>query len=215
METKENYIVDVGVESENTGKNESETAVKNSLSMKWYKFLIWFSLWVVMLALLRNAYYLLIGRGILSDLYKVILNHATFSDYFSRDVISEINYMMWEWREFDFNILFGTLNVMMIILLLFTWFGLKNRKKEGPILLLIYNGMSMVYQVGYSILLIFLLNNMENQIFVSHETGELIRMSNYIGEAVIPYVCSFVAAVIMLVVNYVYFKKRMDYFNQE
>lgn len=144
------------------------------LPMKWYKFLIFFALW---------------ANAILNILTGI--THLSGMTYAAAGVTAKEVYAYFGQGLHVLDIAMGVIMIALGVFSIIVRFQLAGYKKQGPKMLLVLYGVSLVVSILYSII-------------ASAMTSVNVVDSSSIS--------SLVVSVVMIFVNYIYFKKRAHLF---
>ncbi len=118
----------------NNGANNMMSS--NGWTMKWYKFLIWFSLpFSVLLSILQGRVYLYGGS-------RLVQKDLVMEGYELYAICPELK---------NLDIVYGALVMCVAVCAAITWFKLLKRKKDGPMFLYILYAANGIISVGYSV----------------------------------------------------------------
>ena len=156
-------------------------------SMKWYKFLIYFSLIASAVLNLYNA----VRQFTVGNYTVEVIGGRTLS---GKDAQNWMYVQAPGLKTAD--IVYGITLIVSAALLFVTWFYLFKRKKLGPTLLYVSYGFNMVISAVYSI-------------WSYTAAKDVLKDPTMVLTSAIT---SAVFSIVMLVVNFVYFNKRKDVF---
>ena len=151
--------------------------------MKWFKFLIYFALFAAAIIAVYNGVQLLTG-----------------SHYGSQDEKTLVYSVFEIMKTVDLAV--GLLYLGSAVYAIVTRFALSGYKSIGPKLLFGQYALNTAINLIYVIAVSSVLNNVSDVINVSSYTSQLTRQA--IGQVIL--------AVVMIIVNKVYFDKRKDMF---
>ncbi len=176
-----NYVTDYG----NCGdyKTEDSSSAQPETSMKWFKFLIYFSLFA----------------GAVGSLFSAI-SYLTGFMYLSEDgtVIADLVYQVFP-RLKTVDLVFAFYYLAMAAFMVYTRFQLSSFKKRGPKLVTVLYVAEAVSYVLYVVMVAFAV-----------EGNGFIDVSSIVDGASVG--STIVTSIAMAVVNHIYFKKRAHLF---
>ncbi len=176
-----NYVTDYG----NYGdyKTEDSPSAQPDMPMKWYKFLIYFSLF---------------AGAVISFL--TAMAYFTGAMYIAEDgtIISDIVYMVFPSLK-TVDVIFASYYLVMTVLMVFTRFQLSSFKRRGPRLVIFLYIAEAVSYVLYLVMVLFAL-----------EGNGLVDPSSIVDGASMG--STIATSIVMAIINHVYFKKRAHLF---
>ena len=164
-------------------------------SMKWYKFLVNFLLWLSAIVNVIAAYNYFTGasyQGIADRIYNDVKSLQSL-DFFS-----------------------GIAAIVFVVLAIATIISLKNYKKSGPVLLVIFYVLSSVFNLAYFLAV----NNIVSEVGKTVIEGTFYK-GNMMYEftfdlsalaSIENYIMPILSGVVMAIINIIYFNNRKELF---